>query len=67
MTVRRFYYAPHHPIDLMDPLRLFPGAPELCTKIFFQKYLQKPLAISEKICYYIQVTWMMTSIKQIGA
>lgn len=51
----------------MDPLRLFPEAPELCTKIFFQKYLQNPLAISEKICYYIQVTWMMTSIKQIGA
>lgn len=51
----------------MDPLRLFPETPELCTKIFFQKYLQKPLAISEKICYYIQVTWMMTSIKQIGA
>lgn len=67
MTVRRFYYAPHHPIDLMDPLRLFPETPELCTKIFFQKYLQKPLAISRKICYYIQVTWMMTSIKQIGA
>lgn len=51
----------------MDPLSLFPETPELCTKIFFQKYLQKPLAISEKICYYIQVTWMMTSIKQIGA
>lgn len=67
MTVRRFYYAPHHPIDLIDPLSLFPEAPELCTKIFFQKYLQKPLAISGKICYYIQVTWMMTSIKQIGA
>lgn len=67
MTVRCFYYAPHHPIDLMDPLRLFPEPPELCTKIFFQKYLQKPLAISGKICYYIQVTWMMTSIKQIGA
>lgn len=67
MTVRCFYYAPHHPIALMDPLRLFPEAPELCAKIFFQKYLQKPLAISGKICYYIQVTWMMTSIKQIGA
>lgn len=67
MTGRCFYYAPHHPIDLMDPLRIFPEAPELCTKIFFQKYLQKPLAISRKICYYIQVTWMMTSIKQIGA
>lgn len=67
MTVRCLYYAPHHPIDLMDPLRLFPEIPELCTKIFFQKYLQKPLAISGKICYYIQVTWMMTSIKQIGA
>ena len=53
MTVRCFYYAPHHPIDRMDPLSLFPEAPELCTKIFFQKYLQKPLAISEKICYYI--------------
>lgn len=67
MTGRCFYYAPHHPIDLIDSLRLFPEAPELCAKIFFQKYLQKPLAISEKICYYIQVTWMMTSIKQIGA
>ena len=67
MTVRCFYYAPHHPIDLMDPLRLFPEIPELCTKIFFQKYLQTPLAISGKICYYIKVTWMMTSIKQIGA
>lgn len=67
MTVRCFYYAPHHPIDRMDPLSLFPEAPELCTKIFFQKYLQKTLAISEKICYYIQVTWIMTSIKQIGA
>lgn len=67
MTVRCFYYAPHHPIDLIDPLSLFPEAPELCTKIFFQKYLQKTLAISGKICYYIQVTWMMTSIKQIGA
>lgn len=67
MTVRCFYYAPHHPIDLIDPLRIFPEAPELCTKIFFQKYLQKTLAISRKICYYIQVTWMMTSIKQIGA
>lgn len=67
MTVRCFYYAPHHPIDLIDPLRLFPETSELCTKIFFQKYLQKTLAISEKICYYIQVTWMMTSIKQIGA
>ena len=67
MTVRCFYYAPPHPIDLMDPLSLFPETPELCTKIFFQKYLQKPLAISEKICYYIRVTWMMTSIKQIGA
>lgn len=67
MTVRCFYYAPHRPIDLIDPLRIFLEAPELCTKIFFQKYLQKPLAISEKICYYIQVTWMMTSIKQIGA
>lgn len=59
--------APPHPIDLIDPLSLFPEVSELCTKIFFQKYLQKPLAISEKICYYIQVTWMMTSIKQIGA
>lgn len=67
MIGRCFYYAPHHPIDLIDPLRIFPEAPELCTKIFFQKYLQKPLAISEKICYYIRVTWMMTSIKQIGA
>lgn len=67
MTVRCFYYAPHHPIDLRDPLCLFPETPELCTKIFFQKYLQKPLAISRKICYYIHVTWMMTSIKQIGA
>ena len=67
MTGRCFYYAPHHPIDLIDPLRIFPEAPELCTKIFFQKYLPKPLAIFEKICYYIQVTWMMTSIKQIGA
>ena len=67
MTVRCFYYAPHYPIALMDPLRLFPEVPELCTKIFFQKYLQNPLAISGKICYYIQVTWMMTSIKQIGA
>ena len=37
MTVRCFYYAPHRPIDLMDPLSLFPEAPELCTKIFFQK------------------------------
>lgn len=55
------------PLTSQDPLRLFPEAPELCTKIFFQKYLQKPLAISRKICYYIQVTWMMTSIKQIGA
>ena len=43
----------------------FHGLPLIFT--FFQKYLQKPLAISEKICYYIQVTWMMTSIKQIGA
>ena len=67
MIGRCFYYAPRHPIDLIDPLILFPEAPELCTKIFFQKYLQKPLAISGKICYYIQVTWMMTSIKQIGA
>ena len=67
MTVRCFYYAPHHPIDLTAPVEPFPETPELCTKIFFQKYLQKPLAISEKICYYIQVTWMMTSIKQIGA
>ena len=41
--------------------------PNRRSGIFFQKYLQKPLAISEKICYYIQVTWMMTSIKQIGA
>ena len=67
MTVRCFYYAPHHPIALTGPVEPFPEIPELCTKIFFQKYLQKPLAISEKICYYIQVTWMMTSIKQIGA
>lgn len=67
MTVRCFYYAPHHPIALTGPVELFPETPELCTKIFFQKYLQKPLAISEKICYYIRVTWMMTSIKQIGA
>ena len=34
---------------------------------FFKNIFQKPLAISRKICYYIQVTWMMTSIKQIGA
>lgn len=67
MTVRCFYYAPHHLIDLTGPVEPFPEIPELCTKIFFQKYLQKPLAISRKICYYIQVTWMMTSIKQIGA
>ncbi len=55
------------PLTSQDPLSLFPEIPELCTKIFFQKYLQKTLAISRKICYYIQVTWMMTSIKQIGA
>lgn len=66
---RAVLYITHRttPLTSQDPLRLFPEAPELCAKIFFQKYLQKPLAISEKICYYIQVTWMMTSIKQIGA
>lgn len=66
---RAVLYITHRttPLTSQDPLRLFPETPELCTKIFFQKYLQKPLAISEKICYYIQVTWMMTSIKQIGA
>lgn len=48
MTVRCFYYAPHHPIALMDPLRLFPEAPELCTKIFFQKYLQNPLQFPKR-------------------
>ena len=66
---RAVLYITHRttPLTSQDPLRLFPEAPELCTKIFFQKYLQKPLAISGKICYYIQVTWMMTSIKQIGA
>lgn len=66
---RAVLYITHRttPLTSQDRLRLFPEAPELCTKIFFQKYLQKPLAISEKICYYIQVTWMMTSIKQIGA
>lgn len=66
---RAVLYITHRttPLTSQDPLRLFPEAPELCTKIFFQKYLQKPLAISRKICYYIQVTWMMTSIKQIGA
>lgn len=66
---RAVLYITHRttPLTSQDPLRLFPETPELCTKIFFQKYLQKPLAISGKICYYIQVTWMMTSIKQIGA
>lgn len=66
---RAVLYITHRttPLTSQDPLRLFPEAPELCAKIFFQKYLQKPLAISRKICYYIQVTWMMTSIKQIGA
>lgn len=66
---RAVLYITHRtaPLTPQDPLRLFPEIPELCTKIFFQKYLQKPLAISRKICYYIQVTWMMTSIKQIGA
>lgn len=66
---RAVLYITHRtaPLTSQDSLRLFPEIPELCTKIFFQKYLQKPLAISEKICYYIQVTWMMTSIKQIGA
>lgn len=66
---RAVLYITHRtaPLTSQDPLSLFPEAPELCTKIFFQKYLQKPLAISRKICYYIQVTWMMTSIKQIGA
>lgn len=54
------------PLPSQAPLSLFPEAPELCTKIF-SKIFAKPLAISEKICYYIQVTWMMTSIKQIGA
>lgn len=66
---RAVLYITHRttPLTSQDPLRLFPETPELCTKIFFQKYLQKPLAISRKICYYIRVTWMMTSIKQIGA
>lgn len=66
---RAVLYITHRtaPLTSQDSLSLFPEAPEFCTKIFFQKYLQKPLAISEKICYYIQVTWMMTSIKQIGA
>lgn len=66
---RAVLYITHRTTSLtsQDPLRLFPEPPELCTKIFFQKYLQNPLAISRRICYYIQVTWMMTSIKQIGA
>lgn len=66
---RAVLYITHRttPLTSQEPLSLFPEAPELCTKIFFQKYVQKPLAISRKICYYIQVTWMMTSIKQIGA
>lgn len=66
---RAVLYITHRttPLTSQDPLHLFPLNPELCAKIFFQKYLQKPLAISRKICYYIQVTWMMTSIKQIGA
>lgn len=48
MTVRCFYYAPHHPIDLMDPLSLFPEAPELCTKIFFKNICKNPLQFPER-------------------
>ena len=48
MTVRCFYYAPHHPIDRMDPLSLFPEAPELCTKIFFKNICKNPLQFPER-------------------
>lgn len=48
MTVRCFYYAPHHPIDLMDPLSLFPEAPELCTKIFFKNICKNPLQFPKR-------------------
>ena len=48
MTVRCFYYAPHHPIDLMDPLSLFPEAPELCTKIFLKNIFKNPLQFPKR-------------------
>lgn len=68
MTVRCFTYdAPHHPIDLPGPVASFPFGSWTLHQNLFSKIFAKPLAISEKICYYIQVTWMMTSIKQIGA
>lgn len=52
MTGRCFYYAPHHPIDLMDPLSLFPETPELCTKIFFKIFAKPPCNFQKDLLLY---------------
>ena len=48
MTVRCFYYAPHHPLPSQDPLSLFPKGPELCTKIFFKNICKNPLKFPKR-------------------
>lgn len=48
MTVRCFYYAPHHPIDLMDPLRLFLRPLNFAPKSFFKNICKNPLQFQKR-------------------
>lgn len=48
MTVRCFYYAPHHSIDLMDPLSFFLRPLNFALKSFFKNICKNPLQFPER-------------------